>query len=92
MVSGCRLLESWHLINTLTRSHPRRVLKPSGRVLIIDFGPPEPQQKSIIDHFHHHGHASLPSLIELVQRSGMEVAESGAVGISNLNYLYAVAR
>ena len=70
----------------------RRVLKPGGRVLIIDFGPPEPRQKSIIDHFHHHGHASLPSMIELVQRTGMEVAESGAVGISNLNYVYAAAR
>jgi ubiquinone/menaquinone biosynthesis C-methylase UbiE len=70
----------------------RRVLKPGGRVLIIDFGPPEPRQKSIIDHFQHHGHASLPSMIELVQRVGMEVAESGAVSISNLNYVYAVAR
>ena len=70
----------------------RRVLKPGGRVLIIDFGPLEPRQKSIIDHFHHHGHASLPSMIELVQRVGMEVAESGAVSISNLNYVYAVAR
>jgi ubiquinone/menaquinone biosynthesis C-methylase UbiE len=70
----------------------RRVLKPGGRVLIIDFGRPEPQRKSIIDHFHHHGHASLPSMIDLVYRAGMEVAESGAVGISNLNYVYAVAR
>jgi ubiquinone/menaquinone biosynthesis C-methylase UbiE len=70
----------------------RRVLKPGGRALIIDFGPPELRQKSIIDHFHHHGHASLPSMIDLAQRAGMEVAESGAVGISNLNYLYAVAR
>lgn len=69
----------------------RRVLKPGGRVLIIDFGPPEPQRKSIIDHFHHHGHASLPSLVDLVKRAGMEIAESGAVGISNLNYVYAVA-
>ncbi|HEX5425165.1 MAG TPA: class I SAM-dependent methyltransferase [Candidatus Acidoferrales bacterium] len=70
----------------------RRVLKPGGRALIIDFGPPEPRKTTIIDHFHHHGHASLPSMIELVQRSGMEVAESGAVGICNLNYVYAVAR
>ena len=70
----------------------RRVLKPGGRLLIIDFGPPEAHQKSIIDHFHHHGHASLPSMIDLVQRAGMEVVESGAVGISNLNYVYAAAR
>jgi ubiquinone/menaquinone biosynthesis C-methylase UbiE len=69
----------------------RRVLKPGGRVLIIDFGPPEAQRKSIIDHFHHHGHASLPSMVDLVKRAGMEAAESGAVGISNLNYVYAVA-
>ena len=70
----------------------RRVLKPGGRVLIIDFGPPEAHQKSIIDHFHHHGHASLPSVIDLVKRAGMEVIESGAVGISNLNYVYAKAQ
>ena len=70
----------------------RRVLKSDGRVLIIDFGPPEAQRRSIIDHFHHHGHASLPSMVDLVKRAGMEVAESGAVGISNLNYVYAVAR
>jgi hypothetical protein len=66
-------------------------LKPGGRVLIIDFGPPENQRRSIIDHFHRHGHASLGSMVELVTRAGMEVAESGAVGISNLNYVYAVA-
>lgn len=70
----------------------RRVLKPGGRVLIIDFGPPVAPRRSVIDHFHHHGHASLPSMVDLVKRAGMEVAESGAVGISNLNYVYAVAR
>jgi ubiquinone/menaquinone biosynthesis C-methylase UbiE len=70
----------------------RRVLKPGGRVLLIDFGPPEPKRKSIIDRFHHHGHASLPSMVDLVKRAGMEVAESGAVGISNMNYVYAAAR
>jgi ubiquinone/menaquinone biosynthesis C-methylase UbiE len=69
----------------------RRVLKPGGRVLVIDFGPPEVQRKSIIDHFHHHGHASLSSMVDLVKRAGMETAESGAIGISNLNYVYAVA-
>lgn len=69
----------------------RRVLKPGGRVLIIEFGPAEAQRRSIIDHFHHHGHASLPSMVDLVERAEMEVAESVAVGISNLNYVYAVA-
>jgi hypothetical protein len=67
------------------------VLKPGGRALVIDFGPPEAHRKSIIDHFHHHGHASLGSMVDLVTRAGMEAAESGAVGISNLNYVYAVA-
>src|SRR5260370_40184542 len=33
----------------------RRVLKPGGRVLAVDFAKPAQGKKGLLDHFHHHG-------------------------------------
>src|SRR5262245_12048894 len=37
----------------------RRVLKPSGRVLVVDFGGTDRKNKSFLAHFHRHGHVKL---------------------------------
>lgn len=37
----------------------RRVLKPGGRVLAVDFGTSPSQKRGFVAHFHRHGHISL---------------------------------
>jgi ubiquinone/menaquinone biosynthesis C-methylase UbiE len=68
----------------------RRVLKPGGRLLAIDFGT-SPGQKGIVAHFHRHGHISLAEMVALSREAGLKITESGAVGIGDLEYVLAVA-
>ncbi|HEX4757999.1 MAG TPA: methyltransferase domain-containing protein [Terracidiphilus sp.] len=69
----------------------RRVLKPGGRVLAVDFGTSQARGKGIVAHFHRHGHISFAELAGLFSEVGMQIAESGAVGIVDLKYVIAVA-
>jgi ubiquinone/menaquinone biosynthesis C-methylase UbiE len=68
----------------------RRVLKPGGRVLAVDFGT-SPAQRGIVAHFHRHGHVSLGEIIAIFTKTGLNLVESGAVGISDLQYVLAAA-
>ena len=68
----------------------RRVLKPGGRVLAVDFGGSE--QSGLIAHLHRqHGHVELTDMIALFSEAGLSVAESGAVGLLDLNFVLARA-
>jgi ubiquinone/menaquinone biosynthesis C-methylase UbiE len=70
----------------------RRVLKPGGRVLAVDFGGAGPEKKSLLDHFHRrHGHVSLPDIIAVLSEAGLNCVESGAVGIRDLQFVLAAA-
>ena len=69
----------------------RRVLKPGGRVLIVDFGTGEHGTKSLIGHFHRHGHVELSDIVELLTGAGLGIVESGPVGIRSLNFALAAA-
>jgi ubiquinone/menaquinone biosynthesis C-methylase UbiE len=70
----------------------RRVLKPGGRVLAIDFGGADRKKKRFLDHFHHrHGHVDLKDMIALLNEAGMNIVESGAVGMRDLNFVLATA-
>jgi ubiquinone/menaquinone biosynthesis C-methylase UbiE len=69
----------------------RRVLKPGGRALVVDFGPTPQGRKSILGHFHRHGHVALADIIDLMTEAGMRVTESGAVGVRSLHYAIATA-
>ena len=69
----------------------RRVLKPGGRMLAVDFGRSGPS-KGILAHLHRrHGYVKLSDIMATVRESGLAVVESGAVGISGLHFVLATA-
>ena len=68
----------------------QRVLKPGGRVIAVDFEPPKKKKGGLISRLHRHGHVPLTAIIELLERTGHWVVESGSVGVSDLQF--AVAR
>jgi ubiquinone/menaquinone biosynthesis C-methylase UbiE len=69
----------------------RRVLKPGGRVLAVDFGGAAREGRSFFAHFHRHGRVKLPDLIAVLEETGLKSVESGAVGIDDLQFVLAVA-
>lgn len=72
-------------------SEVRRVLKPGGRVLAVDFAGAAPEKRSFLAHFHRHGHVDLHDLMALLSEAGLNVVESGAVGIRGLQFVLAAA-
>jgi ubiquinone/menaquinone biosynthesis C-methylase UbiE len=68
----------------------RRVLKPQGRVLVVDFS--RPQAKSgFLAHFHRYGHVDPEEIVAPLAEAGLRRVESGPVGISSLQFVLAVA-
>jgi len=67
----------------------RRVAKPGGRVLVVDFGGSD-ESHGLISRIHRgHGHVTLQDLTTLVTDAGLTVADSGAVGFRNMNFVLA---
>ena len=66
-----------------------RVLKPGGRLLLIDFG--KPARQSRLPRLHRHGHADMQAIGALLAESGFEIGDTGAVGTKNLSYIRAKA-
>jgi ubiquinone/menaquinone biosynthesis C-methylase UbiE len=67
----------------------RRVVKPTGSVLVVDFEGTA-NQKGFISHLHRrHGHVRLRDLITVLNEAGLQIIESGAVGIRDLNFALA---
>lgn len=69
----------------------RRVLKPGGRVLAVDFAKPTEGKRGLLTHFHHHGYLNSQDLATLFTQAGLNVAHSGAVGIGDLHFVLASA-
>jgi ubiquinone/menaquinone biosynthesis C-methylase UbiE len=69
----------------------RRVLKPGGRVLAVDFGGATGQRKGLIEHFHRHGRVDVHDIVKLLGNAGLEIIDSGAVGVRDLNFVLATA-
>lgn len=65
-----------------------RVLKPGGRLLLIDFGRPERKSK-VLPRLHRHGHVDMNAIGRLLTESGFKISDIGAVGTRNLNYVRA---
>ncbi len=73
-------------------SEMRRVLKPGGRALAVDFGGAARKKGGLLARFHrHHGHVDLRDLIALLTDVGLDPVESGAMGISDLQFVLAAA-
>jgi ubiquinone/menaquinone biosynthesis C-methylase UbiE len=68
----------------------RRVLKPDGRALLVDFGPPDPSRRSAIDHFHRHGFVRIDEIVADLKDAGFDTA-SGPVGAKGLYFVVAGA-
>jgi ubiquinone/menaquinone biosynthesis C-methylase UbiE len=69
----------------------RRVLKPGGRVLAVDFGGPARERRGLFAHVHRHGHVNLPDIIALLSEAGLNMVESGAVGLRDLQFVLGMA-
>jgi ubiquinone/menaquinone biosynthesis C-methylase UbiE len=67
----------------------RRILKPGGRVLAVDFGAAQ-EKRSFLAHFHHrHGHVELRDMIEVLSGGGFNVVKTGVLGIRDLQFALA---
>jgi ubiquinone/menaquinone biosynthesis C-methylase UbiE len=67
----------------------RRVLKPGGRLLIVDFGKRTQNHRGLMAHLHRHGRVSMADLTTLVESASLSDIESGSVGIGTLIYVLA---
>ena len=70
----------------------KRVLKPGGRLLAVDFAGASQSGKGPLAHFHRHGHVRPGDLVDLVSDSGLRVVESGPLGIWALHFVLADVR
>jgi ubiquinone/menaquinone biosynthesis C-methylase UbiE len=67
----------------------RRVVKPDGTILVVDFGKRTGEHRGLMAHFHQHGRVSMADLTALVEGAPLSVVESGSVGIGTLIYILA---
>lgn len=67
-------------------SEIRRVLKPGGRLLAVDFSEPARSGRGLFDHFHRHGHLKFSDLKTMLNEAGFPTVEIGALGTRNLHY------
>ncbi len=65
----------------------RRVLKPVGRLLVVEFGGPAPHGRGPIAHLHRHGSIKPRELADLVSDAGLEIVEKGSLGIWDLQFV-----
>jgi ubiquinone/menaquinone biosynthesis C-methylase UbiE len=69
----------------------RRVLKPGGSVLVVDFGKADGGGRSLIEHFHRHGQVDMHDIVRLLREAGLAIMETGPVGVRDLHFVFAVA-
>ena len=70
----------------------RRVLKPGGGLLVVDFATPANARRGLFARFHRHGHVPLERILDLLSDAGLAILESGSVGVSDLHFALATMR
>jgi ubiquinone/menaquinone biosynthesis C-methylase UbiE len=69
----------------------RRVLKPGGRVLALDFAS-SGKKKGLLGRLHRrHGSIKLNDIIAVLSQAGFNILESGAVGMNDMSFVLATA-
>jgi ubiquinone/menaquinone biosynthesis C-methylase UbiE len=66
-----------------------RVLKPGGRVLVVDFATSTRQKRSFLARLHRHGGVNLGEITTILGEAGLEIIETGAVGFRNMQFALA---
>ena len=69
----------------------RRVVKPGGRIIAVDFATPARERKGLLARMHRHGNVALSDIVALLANTGLQVKEMGAVGVSDLQFAIATA-
>jgi ubiquinone/menaquinone biosynthesis C-methylase UbiE len=71
----------------------KRVLKPGGRVLAVDFPESGTKGRSFLRHFHPpHGYVNVRDMIGLLSGAGLSCVQSGDVGVHDLQFVLAEVR
>jgi SAM-dependent methyltransferase len=76
-------------LRDLLAAEIRRVLRPGGRVLTVDFEKAANGRGGLISRVHRHGGVPLRDIVDLLGRTGLRVTEMGSVGISDLRFALA---
>ena len=66
-----------------------RVLKPRGRVLVVDFEPPAHGRGGLISRLHRHGHVPAREIQDALRRATLMPIDAGSVGASDLHFALA---
>ncbi|HEV2444246.1 MAG TPA: class I SAM-dependent methyltransferase [Steroidobacteraceae bacterium] len=70
----------------------RRVIRPGGRALVVDFARHAGKSGGWRAHFRHrHGHVDPAEIVALLEGAGFRPVASGAVGIMNMHFALAAA-
>ena len=67
----------------------KRVLKPGGRVLVVDFEKSTRERKGLFAHMHRHGGVNRHEVASVLEGAGLKVVESGALGFRGLEFCLA---
>ena len=70
----------------------RRVLKPGGQALVVEFMAAAGGRRNHRRHFHRHGHVDLEDIVALFETTGFEVVRNGATGFRNMHYVLGTTR
>jgi len=68
----------------------RRVLKPGGRFLALDFGGAAAERRTRAGRMHHHAEFNLLQLVPQLRAAGLSRLESGSAGFRDLQFVRAV--